>query len=108
MLLSLMLSLAASSSSWGAPVVSAFATAAVSSSSAARSAPILRMSSFSAEWIDLQSLDSSPHPGQIQPPRSGANTISCGWKILTFAGYAEEMADIDTSGDERYVVNDLW
>mmetsp|Transcript_21716 Transcript_21716/g.35809 ORF Transcript_21716/g.35809 Transcript_21716/m.35809 type:complete len:440 (-) Transcript_21716:3567-4886(-) len=108
MLLSLMLSLAASSSSWGAPVVSAFATAAVSSSSAARSAPILRMSSFSAEWIDLQSLDSSPPPGQIQPPRSGANTISCGGKILTFAGYAEEMADIDTSGVERYVVNDLW
>mmetsp|Transcript_27039 Transcript_27039/g.40676 ORF Transcript_27039/g.40676 Transcript_27039/m.40676 type:complete len:443 (+) Transcript_27039:47-1375(+) len=89
---------------WGAPV-SAFPT--FSSSMTARSAPIHRMRAYSAEWIDLQSLDASPPPGKIHPPRSGANTISSGGKILTFAGYAEEIVDAD-SGVERYVVNDLY
>ena len=88
-------------SAWGAAPVSAFVTAAASSSTTA-----LRSASYSAEWINLQSLDSSS-PGQIQPPRSGANTVSCGGKILTFAGYAEEI-DAATSAVERYVVNDLW
>jgi hypothetical protein len=93
---------------WGAPV-SAFATTSSSTAVVRPSASFLRMSKpilHSAEWIDLLSLGSSP-PGRIQPPRSGANTVSCGGKILTFAGYAEEIVDTD-SAVERDVVNDLW
>lgn len=74
---------------WGSPV-SAFA---------ANNNP-----SYSAEWINLSS-GAFPPPGIIEPPRSGAQTISCGGKILTFAGYAEEVVD---DAVERDVVNDLW
>ena len=59
--------------------------------------------SYSADWIDLQSLENVPQ--KIHPPRSGANTVSCGGKILSFAGYAEEGTG---SSVERHVVNDLW
>lgn len=92
---------------WGTPV-SAFATTSSSTAVVRPSASFLRMSKpiYAAEWIDLLSLGSSP-PGRIQPPRSGANTVSCGGKILTFAGYAEEIVDSD-SAVERDVVNDLW
>lgn len=97
---SMILSLIATSLAASGSPVSAFATAA-SSSSSARLAPIKAV--YSADWIDLQSLPSPP--GQILPPRSGANTISSGGKILTFAGYAEELVDETV---ERYVVDDLW
>lgn len=89
------LTLYAAISLWGSPVVSAFA---------ANNNP-----SYSAEWINLSSSSSSsssfPPPGIIEPPRSGAQTISCSGKILTFAGYAEEVVD---DAVERDVVNDLW
>ena len=98
--------LAISLPAWGAPA-SAFASISSSSTTAAvRPASFLHSKpKYSAEWIDLQSLISSPPPGQIEPPRSGANTISCGGKILSFAGYAEENVGASLV---RYVVNDLW
>jgi len=101
MIISLIVAMFSILPAWLVPV-SAFATTA-SGSTAIRSEP-----TYSGEWIDLlQSLESSPPPRRIQPPRSGANTITCGGKILTFAGYAEEIVDT-ASAVERYVVNDLW
>jgi len=68
--------------------------------------------SYSAEWIDLQSKDSyaspsMPLPNKIQPPRSGAVSVSTkNDKLITFGGYAEISSEAKDTN--RFVVNDLW
>ena len=69
---------------------------------------------YSAEWIDLQSKDSYaaspsivPLPNRIEPPRSGAVSVSTkNDKLITFGGYAEISSEAKDTN--RFVVNDLW
>jgi hypothetical protein len=82
---------------------------------------MMKNQKYSAEWIDLLSPNSydatssssstpsiSALPGKIYPPRSGgvSFTIPDKPRLLSFAGYAEEITTASTV--ERFVVNDLW
>lgn len=62
---------------------------------------------WSAEWIDLSSVQSTTNFAKVTPPRSGhvaftANNDNDSKQLYVFGGYAEE------SIENRYCVNDLW
>jgi hypothetical protein len=105
--------------------------AVVASTTRSTTVSSMRMSNqeYSAEWIDLlspnsyssassssQSASSSTAspiinelPRKIYPPRSGGLSFTTPdhSKLLSFAGYAEEITP-STSAVDRFVVNDLW